>query len=216
MRDKQAAMLAGLKTVTHDTCLGCHADAHGKPFDVESAWQQILHPTKLPPPPEEVRYKTPQNMAFHPGGRELYVTCEAADAVAVVDVARQTKIAEIPVGGQPNDVTFHPGGQWAYVSNRLDDTVSVIDVATRKVVATIPVGDEPHGVLTDREGRLLYVLNTSTDSISVIDTQSLKEVKRLEASRNPWALSLSPDGSQILVTNALSRFVPFRQPHCPK
>jgi hypothetical protein len=33
----------------------------------------------------------------------------------------------------------------------------------------------------------------------------------LEACRNPWALSLSPDGSQILVTNALSRFVPFRQ-----
>ena len=211
MRDKQAAMLAGLKTVTHDTCLGCHADAHGKPFDVETAWQQILHPTKLPPPPEEVRYKTPQNMAFHPGGRELYVTCEAADAVAVVDVARQTKIAEIPVGGQPNDVTFHPSGRWAYVSNRLDDTVSVIDVATRKAIATIPVGDEPHGVLTDREGRLLYVLNTSTDSISVIDTQSLKEVKRLEACRNPWALSLSPDGSQILVTNALSRLVPFRQ-----
>jgi hypothetical protein len=83
MRDRRLASLAGLKTVTHDTCLTCHADAHGKPFDVEQAWQQILHPTKLPPPAEEVQYKTPQNLAFRPDGREVYVTCEAANAVAV-------------------------------------------------------------------------------------------------------------------------------------
>ena len=212
MRDRRLASLAGLKNVTHDTCLNCHADAHGKPFDVEKAWQEILHPTKLPPSAEEVQYKTPQNLAFHPDGGELYVTCEAANSVAVIDVAARAKVAEIPVGGQPNDVTFHPDGRWAYVSNRLDDTVSVIDVATREVVAAIPVGDEPHGVLTDREGRLLYVLNTSIDSVSVINTRSLREIKRLEASRNPWALAMSPDGSQILVTNALSRIVPFREP----
>lgn len=212
MRDSRLASLAGLKTVTHDTCLSCHENAHGKPFDVEKAWQQILHPTKLPPPAEEPQYKTPQNLAFHPSGRELYVACEAANAVAVVDVASRAKVAEIPVGGQPNDVAFHPDGNWAYVSNRLDDTVSVIDVATREVVATIPVGNEPQGLLTDREGKLLYVLNSSIDSISVINTRSLREVKRLEASRNPWALALSPDGSQILVANALSRIMPFRDP----
>ncbi len=210
MRDKPAAALAGLKTITRETCLHCHAQAHGKPFDCDAAWQKILHPTKPPDPPAVVRYKTPRNMALSPDGRELYVACEAADEIAVVDVAAKIKVGEIPVGGQPNDVTFHPGGKWAYVSNRLDDTVSIVSVAARKVVRTIPVGDEPHGVLTDRDGRLLYVLNTSTDSISVIDTQSLEEVKRLEASRNPWSLSLSPDGAQILVTNNLSRFVPFR------
>ena len=39
-----------------------------------------------------------------------------------------------------------------------------------------------------------------------------KERKRLSASRSPWALALSPDGSRMLVTNALSRFVKFREP----
>jgi len=212
MHDKRAAVLAGLKEVTRQTCLPCHENAHGQPFHYEHALKEIAHPTKLPKQEAAVRYKTPLNMALSLSGRELYVACEASDTVAVVDVTAMEKVAEIAVGGQPHDVTFHPEGKWAYVSNRLDDTVSVISVAARKVIHAIPVGDEPHGVLTDRAGKMLYVLNTSTDSISVIDTDSLAEVKRLEASRNPWSLARSPDGSQIAVTNALSRYVPYRTP----
>ena len=212
MRDKRAAVLAGLKEVTRETCLRCHENAHGKPFHYEKALKEIAHPTKLLEEEATVRYKTPLNMALSPSGRELYVACEASDTLIVVDAATREKVAEIPAGGHPTDVTFHPDGKWAYVSNRLDDTISVISVPARKVVQTIPVGDEPQGVQTDRAGKFLYVLNTSTDSISVIDTKSLTEVKRLEASRNPWSLSLSPDGSQIFATNALSQFVPFRTP----
>ncbi len=108
----------------------------------------------------------------------------------VIDTATRRKVAEIPVGGQPQDVTFRPDGRRAYVSNRLDDSVSVIDAAARKVIATIPVGDEPHGMLTDRPGKTLYVLNTSSDDISVIDATTLKEVKRL--SRQPQPLVAGP------------------------
>jgi YVTN family beta-propeller protein len=212
MRDKSAARLAGLREVTESTCNSCHADAHGKPFDYAEGLKRIAHPTEIPAPASEVRYKTPLNLAFSPDGGELYVTCEASHSVIVVDVATRKKIAEIPVGHHPTDVTFHPSGKWAYVSNRLDDTVLVISVSARKVVATIPVGDEPHGLLTDLDGRLLYVLNTSTDSVSVIDTATLAEVKRLEAGRAPWSLAISPDGTQIVVTNTLSQFVPPRTP----
>ena len=212
MKDLRAAELAGLKKVTRQTCLGCHERAHGKPFDYEAALEKIAHPTELPAAAESLRYKTPLNMALSPGGRELYVACEASHTVIVVDVAARRKVAEITAGHHPTDVTFHPDGRRAYVSNRLDDTVSVISVPARKVIQTIPVGDEPHGVLTDPSGEHLYVLNTSSDSISVIDTASATEIKRLEASRSPWSLALSPDGSRIGVTNNLSRFVPFRTP----
>jgi len=212
MRDARAAKAAGLKEVTRETCLGCHQDAHGKPFHYEEAIAKIAHPTELPKMTAAVQYKTPLNMALSPDGRELYVACEASHTVIVVDPVARRKLAEIPAGHHPTDVTFSPDGTRAYVSNRLDDTVSVIHVAGRKVLASVPVGDEPHGVLTDRSGRLLYVLNTSSESISIIDTETLEEVKRLSASRSPWSLDLSPDGSQILVTNNLSRFVKFRTP----
>ena len=212
MKDKPSAEMAGLRPVTRETCLGCHEDAHQKPFDYEEALAKIAHPTEPPQVVVGPTYKTPLNMALSPDRHELYVTCEASHTVIVVDSFARSKVAEIPVGGHPTDVAFNPDGTRAYVTNRLDDSVSVIHVAARKVLRTIPVGDEPHGVLTDAQGKRLYVLNTSSDSISVIDTESMKEIKRLAASRSPWSLALSPDGSRIAVTNNLSRFVEFRAP----
>ncbi len=210
MRDHQGAVGAGLKEVNQATCMKCHADAHGKPFDYDKACQQIAHPKKIAKPTAAIHYKTPLYMALTPNGQQLYVTCEASHVVAVIDVESQRKIAEIQTGRQPTGVTFHPSGQWAYVTNRLDDSLSVIRVADRKVIKTIRVGDEPHDVLTDKSGKTLFVLNASTDSISVIDTGTLDEIKRLEASRSPWALDLSPDGKRILVTHALPRLGKFR------
>jgi YVTN family beta-propeller protein len=212
MIDRRAALASGLKPVTRETCMRCHASGHGKPFDVEKAWEAITHSSRHKAAAEVPRYKTPVNLAFSPDGSELYVACEASDTVIVVGARERRKEAEIAVGGQPNDVTFSPDGRLAYVSNRLGDSVSVIDTSTRKVVGTFPAGDDPHGLVTTRSGKHLYVLNTAADSISVIDTSTHEEVRRLSASRNPWSLSLSPDGTRILVTNTLSRFVPFRTP----
>ncbi len=217
MRDPRAAAQAGLQKVTRETCLACHEQAHGKPFDYDAAVKQIAHPTRLAPSNPggkdmSPRYKTPLNLAVSPDGRELYVACEAAGTVVVVDTAAGGVMAEIATGGQPTDVTFSPDGQRAYVTNRLDDSLSVIDTQARRVLATVPVGDEPHGVLTDPSGRLIYVLNTSADSVSVLDAQTLREVRRLAASRGPWSLARSPDGRQIAVTSTRSRFVPFRAP----
>jgi YVTN family beta-propeller protein len=212
MRDKPAAMQAGLKEITPATCNGCHENAHGKPFDYEAAVKKIAHPTELPKTAATLRYKTPLNMAISPNGRWLFVAGEASHTVMVIDTSSRSKVAEIPAGHHPTAIAFHPSGEWAYCSNRLDDTVSVIRVSDLTVVATIPVGDEPHGLLTDVAGKRLFVANTSTNSVSVIDVETLDEIKRLEAGRSPWAMSLSPDGRQIAVTNVLPSFVPFRTP----
>ena len=174
MKDRSRALGAGLLTVQKSTCLACHDQAHGKPFDFETASKLIAHPAQAPARAELVQYKTPLNLAFRPGGKELYVTCESSSTVCVIDTATRRKLAEIPVGGQPTDVTFSPDGLRAYVTNRLDDSLSVVDTAARRVVATVPVGDEPHGVRTDPAGKTIYVLNTSSDDISVIDAATLQ------------------------------------------
>jgi len=212
MIDHQAALAAGLKAANEDTCLRCHAEAHGKPFEYTKAWDAVSHPNERIELAESIRYKTPLNVAISPDSKELYVACEASDTVIVLDAETRRKVGEIIVGGQPHDVAFSPDGSKAYVTNRLDDTISEIDTARREVLRTAPVGDEPHGVITDLTGKTLYVLNTSEDSVSVLDAESLEEIKRLSASRNPWSLSLSPDGTQLLVTNTLSRLVGFRAP----
>ncbi len=213
MLDKATAASKGLLKPDATTCAPCHEKAHGKPFDYDSALKEIAHPSKAPQTGAvEPAYKNPLNLSITPNGRELWVTCEASASVIVIDTASRTTLLEIPVGGQPHDVAFTPDGTKAFVSNRLDDSVSVVDVAAHQVTSTIEVGDEPHGVLVDRQGKHLYVLNTSIDNVSVIDVATLQEVKRLSASRSPWSLAESPDGSQIIVTHALSRFIGERSP----
>jgi YVTN family beta-propeller protein len=215
MLDKTTARSKGLIEVGARTCASCHEKAHGKKFDYDQAVRMIAHPTRATQTAAaaaEPEYKNPLSLALTPDGTELWVACEASASVVVVDTATRKKLLEIPVGGQPNDVAFTPDGKKAFISNRLDDNVSVVDVASHKVVNTIEVGDEPHGVLVDKQGKYLYVLNTSIDNISVIDVATLKEVKRLSASRSPWSLAESPDGENIVVTHALSRFVKDRSP----
>lgn len=212
-----------------------------KPFNLDEAWLAIAHPipkdrkaaveaarqpgtapatesvapaARPTPPPAHVEpvYKNPLNLALTPDNRELWVACEQAGTVVVIDPATRTKKAEFQSGGQPTEIAFTPDGRQGFVTNRLDDSVSVVDVATHRVTATIAVGDEPHGVLVDRAGRFLYALNSSIDNVSVIDLATREEVKRLSASRSPWDLALSPDGKTILVTNVLSRYTGDRNP----
>ena len=74
MRDEVAALQAGLKPVSRDTCLPCHEQAHGKPFDYDEAVKKIAHPLKRDTPVSTVRYKNPLRLALHPHRPELYVT----------------------------------------------------------------------------------------------------------------------------------------------
>ena len=211
MRDKRGAMLAGLKMPGPETCAGCHGDK----FDAAAGMRKIAHPSKPPAATNgdpEARYKNPLNMALRPGGKELWVTCEAADSVMVVDTVTRKPVAEVPTGGMPIGIAFTPDGRLAFVTNRHDDTVSVIDAAARKTVKTLAVGNEPHGVLTDRQGKYLYVANTTSGDITVFDIASLSYVKVLSASRGPWSMALSPDGATLLVTNMLARFAALRTP----
>ena len=211
MADCDAAVANGLTPVPRETCLPCHEEAHGAPFDIEAALAAIAHPTHLAGAVTPKLYKTPLNLAVTADGRELWIACEASDSVIVVDTASRRKAAEIVTGGQATDVTFSRDGSLAWVSNRLGDTVTVVDVAKREVVETFATGDEPHGVLFDASGENLYVLNTGEDSISIFDAATRREKRRLAAGRNPWSLALSPDGRTLAVTNTLAQLAELRQ-----
>lgn len=211
MHDRAGARQAGLIPVSTTTCLNCHP----KDFDAAAAMKKIAHPSKPPAAVNgavEAHYKNPLNMALRPGGKELWIACEMADSVIIVDTATEQKTGEIAVGGMPNDVAFTPDGTRAFVSNRHDDNVSVIDVAARKVVRRLATGSEPHGLLVDKQGKFLYVANTTSGDISVFDLKSFANVKMLSASRGPWSMALAPDGATLLVTNMLSRFTGQREP----
>jgi YVTN family beta-propeller protein len=160
--------------------------------------------------PAGVRYMTPFNLAVSADGGLLYVVCEAADSLVVVDTGRRRIVAEVTVGDLPHGVCLSPDGRRAYVSNRGSDSVSVVDTRSLEVVATFAVGDEPHGLTTNDSGEILYVANAGSGDISVVDVSAGGGIKRLAAGRGAWGVCRSPVEKSVFVTNNLSHFVPFR------
>ncbi len=160
--------------------------------------------------PEDDLYKSPIQMAISGDGRRLFVVCEKANALQVVDTKRKKVLAEVPVGKHPYGVTLSPDERYIYVSNRWDDTISMIDAHTLKVLRTIPTGADPHGLTTDRSGKTLYVANLYHHDVSLISTETFREIKRLKAGMQPFEVALSPDGRYVYVSNQLTNPVPFR------
>ena len=66
MRDRAAAIKAGLNPKPADACKTCHTSAI---FKLDEALKKIAHPTKLPPIAEAPRYKNPIRMALRPDGK---------------------------------------------------------------------------------------------------------------------------------------------------
>jgi len=76
-------------------------------------------------------------------GRELWLTTQTSDDVAVIRISDRKLLRRIPVGDDPNWIAFTPDGGLAVVSNTGSNSISIIDVVQRKVTATLPVSKAP-------------------------------------------------------------------------
>ena len=68
----------------------------------------------------------PQDLAWAPDGRHLYVTNVEDHTVSVINLDKRAVTATIPVGTSPTSITVTPDGEKAYVTNLADGTVQVL------------------------------------------------------------------------------------------
>jgi len=159
----------------------------------------------------ESGYLTPVEAKLSVDGTRLYVVCEDADALLVVDVRTKKVVGRVAVGHKPKDVAQSPSGQKLYVSNEWSDSVTEIDAKTLKVIRTIPAGWGPVGLTTDRSGKTLYVANSIGNDVSVIELATGSEKKRLASWRSPHHVLLSREGKYVFVSNMLGHLGPWDQ-----
>lgn len=139
------------------------------------------------------------------------------NTVSIFDVRNgaNTRVAQVPVGIEPNGVAVSPDGTRIYVANTVSGTVSVLaadrsNLAYGAGITTIPVGTEPYGIALTPSGRKLYVANARSNSVSVIDTSTNQVVKTIaDAGIEPRGIAITNNGGAdsaetVFVTQFLS------------
>jgi YVTN family beta-propeller protein len=122
--------------------------------------------------------------------QNAYITNQFANTVSVIDTARNTVTATIPVGTNPVGVAVSPNGSTVYVTNYVSNTVSVIDAATAMVSATIPVGSGPLGVAVHPDSGAVYVADSQSNDLSVIDPTTKVVIATIPVGTDPIGVGL--------------------------
>ena len=80
-----------------------------------------------------VQGKNPEHAVFSPDGKYVIVTAEEGNAVDVIDFAKRSVVAQIPVGARPRGVGFSPDSKTAYVATETSSEFFVIDAVNFSV-----------------------------------------------------------------------------------
>lgn len=171
-------------------------------FGAAAAWQPgMMTVAAQPDPTPEERYASPLELLLSPDGAELYVLCQGADEVRVLEAASGRVLRTIPVGHVPRGFSFSPDGRRLFVANSWDDTVTVADPETGMVIANWAAGYEPSSVLEDRAEQSLFVADRIGNNITVLDAATGAFKATLEAGRGASSLTMAADGRRIYATH---------------
>lgn len=150
----------------------------------------------------------------------VYVTNEMSGDLTVIDGAKQTVVATIPLGKRPRGIRASPDGKLLYVAlsgspiagpgvdestlppaDKSADGIGVVDVATHKVIRVLKGISDPEQLDVSYDGRRLYVASEDTGTALVFDAQSGKVLANVTVGGEPEGVTLSPDGSVVYVTS---------------
>jgi YVTN family beta-propeller protein len=149
----------------------------------------------------------PHFLTFTPDGKRAYVTVTNApeyteNFVVAVETVTNKVSAPVPVGLRPSAPDTSPDGRLLYVPLHDERRVEVLDTATMQEVASYDVVPNPHWIEVSADGRWGYTANHESNQVSVLDLQNGGRVLlTLPAGTSPHSVAISPDGTQVAVTN---------------
>ncbi|MCP4641134.1 MAG: cell surface protein [bacterium] len=149
-------------------------------------------------------YRSPTAIVADHDQQVLYIAQATANNVAVLDIASERIVAEIPVAEHPADLTLSADRGTLYVTSATPEgTVQVVDLASHAVIDTIAVGHTPVATVPCPEATTLYVCNQFSNSVGVVDLTRGEQVATIAVPREPVAAALTADGRFLFVANHL-------------
>ncbi len=185
-------------------------------------------PDNFPPQIGHQSYAT--GMAVSPDGRTLVVSCNLADAAAVIDLQTDRverfvnldRLSLLGLHAMPEGVAIV--GHEAYVADEGNGTITSFDYtssdpavqtvtpepATPDPVYVDATKTHPYQIIASPDGKHLYVSETNDDRVLILNPNDLSApagviyVRRSEGlGTDPLGIALSPDGTVLYVTDAM-------------
>lgn len=146
----------------------------------------------------------PEGIALTPDAKQVYVTSEGDNSVAVIDATAFKEVAYIPVGERPRSVIFSKDGSRAFVSNELGPSIAEVDTVSHTVVRKLVFANadwKPMGLALSPRGDRLYVSMGRGGAVAEIETRTLVLKRSVKVPGRPWGIGISPDGSFLFTAN---------------
>lgn len=137
---------------------------------------------------------------INPKDKNLYVTTEIDQAVAVVDPSTLKIVGKIPTGTpESHMLAITRDGKRGYTANVGPGSVSVLDLEERKTIATIPVAGKIQRIALSVDDRLVFTADQTKPQLAVIDTGSNKVKGWIPLPEVGYGATPTPDGKWLVV-----------------
>lgn len=151
-----------------------------------------------------VRFKCgrgPQQVAFSPDGRELWVSLLGGQGLEVYDPATGAKTGEVALGDEgAADLIFTKDGETLYTANMKTSMVYEIDRVSRTVKRRFATeGTGPKVLVLSPDQKTLWTANWGSSDVSEIDLVSGALVRRIPTVRTPRGLYVTSDAKRLYV-----------------
>ena len=136
--------------------------------------------------------KNPRGVRFSADSTRLYVACEQAHVLAVIDVATRSVTRTASTGGsRPVDVMPSIDGRRLFVSHGQSADVRILDAETLAVRTVVPVGPRAWWIALTPDGRHLWVTVGRAGEVVVIDTEAERVTRRVAVGTLPWGIAIA-------------------------
>jgi DNA-binding beta-propeller fold protein YncE len=146
----------------------------------------------------------PGSLVATSDGRTLYVACETASRIAVVDLTSGKVNRSIATSDAPLGLAISKdGGKLIVTCAAPVSTVCVLDSTSGKTIAIHAAGHTTMAPVLSPDGRTLFVCNRFDNEVQFLDLSTGRTTGRVAVRREPVAMALTPDGKHLIVANHL-------------
>ena len=163
-------------------------------------------PTATPTPAARNPYKapvsglkTPNDVAFNPLTRRLYVTNRDTDSLLVFDARDFGRVASVSVCSQPFGVDVNTRTNRVYVACAGSHEVAVINGATNALLKTIDTGYFPTYVDVNEQTNRIYVVTHDSNRLEEISGVSHTVTRKLPVERGAFGLAVDEARNRVYV-----------------